>query len=190
MKILKILRDHEHYMEFTTDLEEMLDAIGPRVGDLEFMHFSRHNLSLAEHWESFSGTFKKVRTGADQLPDITCWRGATLVLSDAAKNVLETQLKACGELLPINCNGQTYYIFNCLELASLNMDLSKQLPLEQDLIEFENIVFDKSNSQEIQLFKSKEEGCTAVFCSEKFAQMVNENGLKGIRFLGNLTEIF
>lgn len=190
MKILKILRDHEHYMEFTTDLEEMLDAIGPRVGDLEFMHFSRHNLSLAEHWESFSGTFKKVRTGADQLPDITCWRGATLVLSDAAKNVLEAQLKDCGELLPINCNGRNYYIFNCLELASLDKDVSKQTPLEHGLIEFESIAFKNPDSRERQLFKSKEEGCTAIYCSEQFAQLVSDNGLKGLRFSENLTDIF
>ena len=190
MKILKILRDSEHYMEFTTDLEEMLDAIGPKVGELELMHFSRHNLSLAEHWGSFSGTFKKVRSGADQLPDITCWRGATLVLSEPAKNALEAQLNSCGELLPINCDGHTFYIFNCLELALLNMDMSKRVPLEHGLIEFESIAFEDPNSQERYLFKSKEEGCTAVFCSEQFAQSVSENCLKGLRFSENLTDIF
>lgn len=85
MKAFKIFRDSDHYMEFSTDLEEMLDEIGPKVGDLEFMHFSRHNLQLAEYWGNFSGTFKKVRSGTDKIPDISCWRGATLILSSLAK---------------------------------------------------------------------------------------------------------
>lgn len=190
MKILKISRDTEHYGEFTTDLEEMLDVIGPKVGDLEFMHFSRHNIRLAEHWKNFSGTFKKVRSGADQLPDITCWRGATLFLSGTAENLLEMQLRSYGELLPISCNGQNYYIFNCLELGSLTIDVSKQVPLEHGLIEFENIVFDAHNLPDKLLFKSQEEGCTSIFCSESFYLLINKNDLEGLRFSENLTDIF
>lgn len=190
MKIFKILRDSEHYMEFATDLEEMLDAIDPKVGDLEFMHFSRHNISLAEHWGSFSGTFKKVRSGADQLPDVTCWRGATLVLSESAKNALEDQLNSCGELLPINCDGRTFYIFNCLELALLNPDLSKQIPLEHGLIAFEKIVFDQNSISKKLLFKSQDEGCTSVFCSETFVHLINQSNLKGLKFSEKLTDVF
>lgn len=190
MKVFKILRDSDHYMEFATDLEEMLDEIGPKVGNLEFMHFSRHNLRLAEHWGKFSGTFKKVKSGEDQIPDISCWRGATLILSSTAQNILSEKLASCGELLPITCNDQPYYIFNCLELASLDKNLSKQTPLEHGLIEFEKIVFDKSDSPEKLLFKSSEEGCTSVFCSETFAQLVNHSNLKGLIFSENLTDIF
>src|SRR5690606_27821066 len=120
----------EHHMEFSTDLEEMLDEIGPKVGDLEFMHFSRHNLRLADHWKKFSGRFKKVQSGATAIPDITCWRGATLVLSDSALKSLKQTLQPNGELLPIICNGENYYIFNCLSLAEIDKSQSSQSNLD------------------------------------------------------------
>ena len=189
MKIFKILRDSDHYMEFSTDLEEMLDEIGPKVGDLEFMQFSYHNLRLAEYWGKFSGTFEKVLSNANQIPDISCWRGATLVLSPAAKKILGKKLVAYGELLPISCNNEPYYIFNCLKLVSLDKNLSKQIPLEHGLIEFEKIVFNKGSIHENLLFKSQEEGCTSVFCSEELANFIGNSRLKGLKFSENLTGI-
>jgi hypothetical protein len=190
MKIFKILRDSDHYMEFSTDLEEMLDEIGPKIGDLEFMHFSRHNLRLGEHWTDFSGTFKKVKSNASQTPDITCWRGATLVLSAQARDLLGEQLSSYGELLPIRCNDETYYIFNCLELASIDKSLSKQTPLEHGLIEFQKIVFNENDIAGKLLFKSQEEGCTSIFCGEAFAKLLDQTNLKGLKLSENLSALF
>lgn len=190
MKIFKILRDSDHYMEFSTDLEDMLDELGPKVGELEFMHFSRHNLRLGEHWGNFSGTFKKVRSSASQIPDISSWRGATLILSTQAKDLLGEQLTSCGELLPISCNGIPYYIFNCLELASLNKNLSKQTPLEHGLIEFQEIVFNENDIAGKLLFKSQDEGCTSIFCGEAFAKLLDQTNLKGLKLSENLSDIF
>lgn len=190
MKIYKILRDSEHYMEFTTDLEEMLDEIGPEVGDLEFMHFSRHNLRLADHWKNFFGTFKKIQPGATTIPDITCWRDATLVLSEAASNSLKQILQPNGELLPITCNDEKYYIFNCLSLAEIDKSKSKQHSLEEGLIEFENIKFEEGSILGKALFKSKDEGCTAIFCTDEFVELMKNSEVKGVRFSKNLTDIF
>ncbi|WP_439176796.1 hypothetical protein [Cellvibrio sp. ARAG 10.3] len=177
-------------MEFTTDLEEMLDEIGPEVGDLEFMQFSRHNLRLADHWKNFFGTFKKIQSEATAIHDITCWRGATLVLSESASNSLKHILQPNGELLPITCNGENYYIFNCLSRAEIDKSKSKQLNLKEGLIEFENIKFEESSIQGKALFKSKDEGCTATFCTNEFVDLVMNLGMKGVRFSENLTEIF
>jgi hypothetical protein len=190
MEIYKILRESENYMEFTTDLEEMLDELGSKVGELEFMHFSRHNLSLAQHWKTFSGTFKKVKSGATAIPDISCWRGATLILSELAYTTLEATLQPYGELLPITCNGETYYIFNCLTLASIDKKKSSQSPLDEGLIEFDNIAFEEDSIRGKLLFKSQEEGCTAIFCGDDFLNIVNSQNIKGIKFSENLSEIF
>jgi len=190
MKVFKILRDSDHYMEFFTDLEEMLDEIGPKVGDLEFMHFSRHNLQLAKHWGNFYGSFKKVRSSADQIPDISCWRGATLILSSSAKSILGEQISTYGEFLPIKCNDQPCYIFNCLELASLDKNFSRQQTLEHGLIAFEKIVFDQNSISKKLLFKSQDEGCTSVFCSETFVHLINQSNLKGLKFSEKLTDVF
>jgi|SRR5690554_1251255 len=190
MKIYKILRDSENHMEFTTNLEEMLDELGPKVGDLEFMHFSRHNLRLAQYWKTFSGTFRKVKSGASALPDISCWRGATLVLSEPTYSTLEFILQPYGELLPIICNGETYYIFNCLTLASIDKKKSTQSPLDEGLIEFDKIAFEENSIQGKLVFKSQEEGCTAIFCCDDFINIINSQNIKGIKFSENLSEIF
>ena len=190
MKIFKILRDSENFMEFSTDLEDMLDEIGPEISELEFMHFSRHNLKLGYHWGNFFGTFKKVRAGAQQRPDISCWRGATLILSPTSKEILEQHLTPYGEFLPISCDQQGYFIFNCLELAKIDPNLSQQAQLEHGLIEFKKITFDQSSTMGKLVFKSQDEGCTAIFCSEAFKSLINIHNLNGLKFSESLTEIF
>ncbi len=189
MSIYKILRDSDSFMEFATNLEEMLNEIGPHTGELEFMHFSRNNLKLQPYWKSFKGTFKKVRTGATKIPDITCWRGATLVLSKSAHDKLSEVLSSYGELLPITVNNAPYFIFNCLELAKLDSSNSAFNTEDGHQIEAEKIAFDKG-AQEKLVFKSQEEGCTAVFCGEALKNKVQSEGLTGIKFSEDLAGIF
>jgi hypothetical protein len=189
MSIYKILRDSESFMEFATDQEEMLDEIGPHTGELEFMHFSRNNLKLEPYWKNFQGTFKKVRNGATKIPDITCWRGATLVVSQTAYNKLKDSLTPYGEFLPITCDDAPYFIFNCLELAKLDSSNSIFNTEDGHQIEAQKIVFDNSTESKT-VFKSQDEGCTAVFCSETLKNKVQSENLKGIKFSENLATIF
>ncbi|MES2676073.1 MAG: DUF1629 domain-containing protein [Pseudomonadota bacterium] len=190
MTIYKILNDSESFLEFNTDLEEMLDHIGPHTGELEFIHFSRHNLRLKSYWKTFTGNFKKVRTGATLTPDISCWRGATIVLSQQAYEALAEPLTAYGEFLPITCNKLPYYIFNCLQLAEIDTLKSKQEVFEGGATEIASLAFDSDSIQGKLVFKSQYEGCTAIFCSENFKNMINKLGFKGITFQQNLTSIF
>lgn len=104
--------------------------------------------------------------------------------------MLGEKISAYGELLPIKCNDQPCYIFNCLELVSLDKNLSNQTPLEHGLIAFENITFDQSKIFEKLLFKSQDESCTSIFCSEAFVSPINQSNLKGLKFSENLTDIF
>lgn len=190
MTTYKILRDSDSFMEFAIDLEEMLDEIGQHTGELEFMHFSQHNLKLQPYWKKFQGTFKKVRTGATQIPDITCWRGATLVLSEKAHNKLAETLTPYGEFLPITCNDAPYYIFNCLELAILDAAKNASDSSNNDETQSEEIAFNNSSIQGKSVFKSLEQGCTAVFCNDDFKNKVANEHLTGIKFSVDLTEIF
>lgn len=104
--------------------------------------------------------------------------------------MLGEKILAYGKLLPIKCNDQPCYIFNCLELASLDKNLSNQTPLEHGLMAFENITFDQHSISDKLLFKSQDEGYTSIFCSETFVNLINQNGLKGLKFSKNLTDIF
>lgn len=186
--IYKILKDSEFFMEFSTDLEKILDEIGQHVDELKIMHFSQHNLKLLPYWKKFEGAFKQVRTGATKTPDITCWRGATLVISETAYLKLTETLSPYGEFLPITCNNIPYYIFNCLELATLDANKSSPNTSNSGLVE--RIVFDTKSTEGKLVFKSKEQGCTAIFCDENFKHKILSENLTGIKFSTDLAEIF
>lgn len=104
--------------------------------------------------------------------------------------MLGEKISVHDELLPIKCNDQPCYIFNCLELASLDKNLSNQPPLEHGLIAFENITFDQRSISDKLLFKSQDEGCTSIFCSEDFISLIIQSDLKWLKFSENLTGIF
>lgn len=184
MPVYKILPD-SHYQELdllTHDLDKFLPS---RISSKEFLNFPVLNLELKSWWKPFTTGFKEVNSG-EEVPDITTWLGSTLVLNTKAKLALSEILMRHGEFLPIFVEGEEFYIFNCMEMVGVDEDQSK-------LGEFgipQSIVFMEKEIAGLNLFKTLFDSCADLYCSEKFKQCVEEEGLRGISFQSDLTRIF
>ena len=88
-----------------------------------------------------------------------------------------------GEFLPVDVEGETYYIFNCFvfgEEQTAKFDYYDGKPI--DLVE---LTFTQATAENL-LFKSKSQNCVTIFCNESFKNIIHEFGLKGVEFDENL----
>ena len=192
MPVYNILRDSEHFKHIQFDIMEMVDAIGPKVGQMKFMHFSKYNLSLAEYWQPFSGKFV-IPEGLDadiEAPDVTTWRLADLLLSESAMKVLEEPLKPYGEFLPVVVDGAPHFIFNCLTDAKVDESKSEREMMDGIVTDILKFVFDEHDIRDKLIFKCIYEGGTSLYCTDTFKKLVERHQLKGLTFSEDLLEIF
>ncbi len=192
MTTYKIIRDTDNFMHFSLDLKMVVDALGNKFGRMKVMHFSKHNLKFSDDWEDFKCSFVQPEglTTANKLPDITTWRLADLVLSEKAFSILRDALSAYGEFLPLTCNGESYYIFNCLTEGKVNENLSVRNVLDDVVMDVNKLSFDSDDVADKLVFKSLYQGATDLFCNDKFKDLVQTNDLRGIDFSENILEMF
>lgn len=122
-------------------------------------------------------------------PDISFW-GNFLALNQKAFDALAPVIKNDGEFLPINVEGYSLQFFNCTQLAA-------EIP-EQSLIKYEDgfpnglksLVFDERDVAGKAIFKSKLEGCNALFITDVFRNICDECNLTGVWFDEDLLNIF
>ena len=185
--------DHDLYIEVYEDSlpEDAPEDFGHSYKEL--LDFGLYNLSVAQWWEKVDGSFTASTRLKDKnipIPDIALWTYGTLIFSALAKEKLEAHLNTSGELLPVDVNGQEYFIFNCLIFAEHDQ-IKASRDVERDGETLPNLGFNEVDIKRKPLFKTKAKTSgISVFCNEEFKIAVEENNLTGIKFNEDLHSIF
>jgi hypothetical protein len=123
----------------------------------------------------------------------------TLVLSSRAKEELAATLDATGQVFPVEVDGDTFFVFNCTRLLNAVDAEGTEVRFVGDgrPSQFTQLSFKDEAIQDETLFKARwpepeETGGevdylqipppTQIFCTQKFVDMVRENGLRGFQF--------
>lgn len=177
------------------DMHELVDLdvidLAKLINDTDFKLIRRmfnSNESLQDRWVTPSCGVHPY-FAANPAPDISFW-GNFLALNKKAFDALAPIIKHDGEFLPIRVEGHSLQFFNCTQLAT-------EIP-EQSLINYEDgfpnglksLVFDESDILGKAIFKSKLEGCNALFVTDEFKSLCEQHTLTGLCFDKNLVNIF
>jgi len=195
MSVYRVCEDFENFLSFDCTPEELQSKMGEN-----FLYML--NLSGPEaqpDWIKPNGLFRldEQNTTASQLPDISYWATSHPVFNQKAYNALATPLESYGEFLPVNVQGNTYYIFNILNVLDesfIDLDKSEQ---EFETIDGETmrtglhkLQFKENLLNDTLVFKTAYDDYINVFCNDKFKQLVEEADLKGITFKLDLASVF
>src|SRR6218665_3064488 len=112
MVIYKVENDGFRFQELDLNVFDFQRYFPDEISTLELHQFAENNLSLSKYWPSMKTDFSTIEGGENLLPDVSCWIGATLLLSPKAYRLLGELLKPFGEFLPIWIDDQAYQIFN------------------------------------------------------------------------------
>tara|TARA_Y100001951_G_scaffold101708_1_gene107072 strand:- start:397 stop:954 length:558 start_codon:yes stop_codon:yes gene_type:complete len=178
-------------LEAPNNTHEVIDfdvlSMAKMLGDKDFKlvrRLSNSNVSIVDRWVKPSCGFNKKYKSKSEPSDVSLW-GSFLLLSPLAYESLSAELSAHGEFLPIDLNGEDWWLFNCLALGaeSLAECVTHQAELEK-------LVFDENKLADKLIFKSELEGCKTLFCDDRLKIAVTQLPVCGVNFNTNLVEQF
>lgn len=177
-----------YYRELELDVMDVVRYSPDEVSLDEITDFSEHNTSMASWWQPITTNFYDDADDQDKdVPDISPWVGATLVLSPKAYRLLKDTLEKDGEFLPLKINSEKYFLFNCLSLGQDDKQLS-EIEYDGDIPLWVNKLVTAPTNEKHAVFKSKLEKGQTLFATERFKNAVKEFRLKGVLFDENLIE--
>lgn len=183
-----IENDGAMYKWLALQVDDFIDLMPESYSDAELLRFSYYNTSLKDGWSGISSTFTQGENGEVlPVPDISLWLpGAALVLSANALGALEVLLEEAGELLPVDCSGEQYFIFNCLKLVDADPLQSKQIVDSGVVVGVEQLGFIPDVVEGSPVFKTRLDHCAGLYCNQQFKAAVEHAGLIGVRFSSSL----
>ena len=194
MAIYRLHTDHENFLYFDCTPYELRAKMGR-----DFRYFINRTPKAQTNWIKPNAVFRQDNQSpkATNLPDISSWVGSHPVFNQKAYYALAKPLKNYGEFLPVNVEGNTYYIFNILNVLDesfIDLDKSEQ---EFETIDGETmrtglhkLQFKENLLNDTLVFKTAYDDYINVFCNDKFKQLVEEADLKGIIFKLDLASVF
>jgi len=169
MAIFAIRRDGYDYQELDLEVDDFIENL-PEDVDYNTIHdFSLENLALAKYWKPLRTGFSEIKGKKNIIPDISNWINATLFLSPKAYRLLNELLAPFGEFLPVIIGDDTYYIFNCLTAVEAQNSN-------------ESITFNESSLTDKIVFKTPNQHCIDIFCTDRLKNAIEDFELKGIVF--------
>jgi len=191
METYLIKNDGYKFQEFDLEIEDILDFIPDEHDIIDIYDFSLKNMSLKKCWGKIETGFTAIDDDPKAtIPDISCWIGATLILSSKAYNILNPLLGSYGEFLPVQCYGDTFYIYNCLTLGKVDELQSKQRFFESEVIGVIKLTFETNDISSKPIFKTTYTNCLDIFCNQNIKNIVQENELTGVIFSEDLIAEF
>ncbi|ABC30546.1 conserved hypothetical protein [Hahella chejuensis KCTC 2396] len=150
----------------------------------ELYLFSDSNLQMSGWWKPLETAFESVEDYPDgEIPDLSKWVGASMILSPRAFEALGEKLERCGELLPLKIDGSTYYLFNCLTEGRIDEINSKPHKLGEEPSEPFTVAFNSEDVRDKLVFKTKYDNCSSLYCTEELKQLVENHELTGVSFV-------
>jgi hypothetical protein len=186
-QIFRIKNDGYKFQALALDVDDFIDFLPEDIPDTKVLKFSYFNLQFAQWWGEVRSSFMAAEGEPNAaIPDISTWVDATLVLSPRAKSILMPVLNGYGEFLPVLCEDQIFYIFNCLTFAVVDEINSKKDIQEGAYMGMSALRFNKIDTAKKAVFKTKTNRCSDIFCGIEFKNVVESEKLSGIIFDSNL----
>lgn len=181
MTIYAIRKDIPDYQVLDLDLMDVTRNLPDEI-DLDNVYdFSQLNTAMASWWKTPDTGYLSTGSKKAQVPDISCWLDATLVLSPKAYRLLKDTLVSFGEFLPVKVGDDLHYIFNCFALGQADENRCVFNEEEGMLAGLKHLELDDGVSN-LLVFKVKLENCLTLFCNERFKGIVDSFELNGIIF--------
>ncbi|PUA26447.1 MAG: hypothetical protein B0W54_22065 [Cellvibrio sp. 79] len=182
--IFKLRWDREKFLTFDISPDDIEYVLGD--------FFLLDEPLWSEFWKPLNATFfdDSDNGKAIKVPDITVWPGnACLALNAIALEKLNHYLKGYGELLPIESEGNPYWLFHSTKQTNLDLvDLEKSARTisETGYVEMQALTFNEKKCADELIFLSEFSDYRDMYCTEEFKQLVESNGLKGLYFSTDL----
>ncbi|WP_431685740.1 hypothetical protein [Hahella sp. NBU794] len=189
MTIYRMRTNGSDFQELIFDRFLYLNKVSGLAEKRRYLSFFTHNLSLQPLWDdSFSGSFKPFegRTGGP-IPDIRMWTAGAIVLSPKAYRVLAEAIAPYGELLPVNCEGEIYYLFNCLTMVAADELISQRSVSFGAVVSIEKLSFPPTDAM---IFKTDYDNGYSLYCQSALKVLIDQHGLKGMELLEDLSRSF
>lgn len=186
----------KHIPKTYTALQLDVMTIAEKLGDYglitTLMNAPLTGESLAGKWKSIETSLQSLSASGKNTPDISLWDSQGLYLSAKAYDALADALKDDGEFLSIVVDGEPAYLFNCRVFGQEDLSLTERKYLDGEPDGVASLVFDEAElgKSNRHVFRSKLQGCTALYASDKFKQLCEKHNLNGVRFDTDLLNIF
>ena len=178
-----------YFRELELDVMDIARYSPDEVSLDEVTRFSELNTSMAGWWQPIITNFYDDQDDKHMgTPEICPWVGGTLILSPKAFRLLKGSIKGCGEFLPIKVGPEEYQIFNCLSLGEDDL-LASEVEHDGDLALWVNGLVTAPVNDKQLVFKSPLEKGATLFCTDRFKDVVESFGLKGLYFDEALIEV-
>jgi len=178
--IYRISINFHDFMMFTLDEYELITKLGE---DFTPQHFGT---SIKDMWNTVDAKFIASDSGSIILPDISRWMPNLLIFNQKAYDILSTHLKDYGEMLDINIDSKSYYLFNIMKYiddAAIDQTSSKKAIVDGIEIGVQSLCFKHEKiSDDILLFKTNYDRGSNIFCSDNLKQLIEDSDLTGIDF--------
>ena len=186
MSIYKLKGDIKNYWTFFIDATEIAMKMGDNF-DLDY-----DGISKLSWWKPVDGSFHQEdenKTKKVAIPDIDIW-SSNLVLNEKAKEVLLPYIESLGELLPVNCEGISYNLFNTMNViddSAVDKENSQRIEEQGIFMGIESLqFFEDKVSEKSYLFRTSFDNYVDVYCNESFKEIVEKARLKGLCFEAEL----
>ena len=150
----------------------------------DIVHFNRRfdGKSMKRKWtgrEKFAFVPRRLRKG-----DTPYLSSHIPVFSSKAVTVLEDFLKSNGELLPISCDGEKYFLYNVTRVVDALDKPKCELQLFDDgkIMDIVRYSFLKEKMTEVVIFKLPQDPLGWVYATDPVVERVQAAGLKGFKF--------
>lgn len=192
-QLYAVRNDGLQYKELDLTTMDVVNNAPEDVRMADIIGFNRSNLAMKLWWKTPETKFTDLEdTPPCSTPDVSLWSGgsgSSLVLSPKAFRFLGDVLQPFGELLPVIVGDETFYIFNCLTLGEADENKTEHEYVDGMKFGLKHIEFNEDADNHV-VFKSKVDGCTTLFCGERFKNAIEEFKLNGIIFDKNLVLVF
>lgn len=178
--IYRILSNESDFPSLVYDDMEIIEKIGEEY----LIQADPSPLRYSDVWQTIKVGFVDANGKKSQkpIPDIQHHFGH-LFLSDRAVSALKPLINGLGELLEIEYgNGKRGAIFNPLKIVKADSRLSTK----NNIGDASSIVF----SEEHEVFRTSFDDYYGVFCNQDFKGVVEKQGLTGIAFECDLSNVF
>jgi hypothetical protein len=190
-EVYAIRNDGFKYKEITLKITDIMGISPDDVDERKVMKFNKFNLPMSEWWNVIKTCYKQIEGNPPaEIPDIYVWRSGAIVLSPKAYSALNEDLSSYGELLPLECEGQTYYLFNCLTLGQADEINSEQEVEGGAFMGVKKIAFNTVDVTGKLIFKTTFDRCSTLYCGAEFKNILTSKSLTGVIFKEDLANIF
>lgn len=192
MKAYKLVNDYDSYQILQLDTIKIVEQLDrPDLIRQVKRMTSTGNKPLIAIWGDVKSTFSPMEgTQSVKTPDISVWKGTGLVFSGRAHAYFRLMLEPLGEFLPVEVEGNNFYLFHLMIEGKVDPDSSSRE--DDDFGEPMTVTalkFDDNDIENKLLFKSEYEFYQAPFCNQKFRELYQKYDLEGLVFEEDLTSM-